>query len=272
MGDPSGNNKIIIHQTQPYSGNLPRQDFINNDFDALIYQKGYNVFHEKAILCPCKSKISDNQSSCKNCAGTGWIFLDKIETRMLLFSMNLQTKYKDWSEEKLGTVSISCMDKDKISFMDKITLIDSDSIHKQIIFPVYLSGKLFSYLNYNVKEVINCFLFRGVDRKLQKLELDIDFTIENNIFYLSDKFYISEEALYSISITYRHFNTYHVLDTTRDVINSFVLNETTGKEESKRLPLSGIGRKAHYILDPSKFNSSFLLDNTILTEDDSYKC
>jgi hypothetical protein len=271
MVDSSGNNKIIINQTQPYSGSLPRQDFNEGDFNSLIYQKGYDVFHEQAILCPCKSQVSDNQSSCKNCGGTGWIFLDKIKTRMLLFSMNLQTKYKEWSEEKLGTVSISCMDKDKISFMDKITLIDSDSIHKQIIYPVFLYGKLFSYLNYNAKEVLSCFLFKTVDNKLFKIP-STDYSISNNVFYLDNKYYKDEKTLLSISITYRHYNTYHVLDTTRDVINSFIVNDVSGIEESKRLPLSGVARKAHYILDPQKFNNVYILDNTTLTENDSYKC
>jgi hypothetical protein len=263
VNDASGNTKVSIQQTPANMNLFPRQDFNKDDFESLIEQKGYNVFHEKAILCPCKSKISDNQSSCLNCGGSGWIFLEKIQTRMLMFSMNSQTKYKDWSEDKLGTVSISCSDKDQISFMDKITQIDSDAIHKQIIYPILYEDKLFSYLNYNIKEILTCHLFINVNSKLKKLTIkDGDFTAENNVFYLNKKYYKGEDKIIQISLSYRHYNTYHVLDITRDVINSFILNEQIGKEESTKLPLAGIGRKAHYILDPAKFNETFILDNS----------
>lgn len=258
-----GDDKIIIEQTPPNMNSFPRQDFVKEDFESLIYQKGYLVYHERAILCPCKSKITDNQSNCQNCGGSGWLFLDKIQTRMLLFNLNLDTKYKEWSEEKLGTVKISCSDKDQISFMDKITLVDSDSIHKQIIYPILYNNTLFSYLNYFVKEVLNCYLFINSNQKLKKLTIkDSDFSVQDNIFILNKKYYKGEDNLIAISITYRHSNTYHVLDTPRDIINSFIVNESTGKEEPVKLPLSGVGRKAHYVLDPSKFNKSYILDNT----------
>lgn len=263
MDDATGNKKISITQPPPNLNLFPRQDFNEEDFNSLIYQKGYNVFLEKALLCPCKSKSSDNQSSCLNCGGSGWVFLEKIQTRMLLHSMNLQTKYKEWSLEKLGTATISCSDKDRLSYMDRITLIDSDSIHKEIIYPILYDNKLFSYLNYNVKEILFCYLFVENKQKLQKLEIkNGDFTAENNIFLLNNKYYKGEGKLISISLTYRHFVAYHVLDITRDIINSPIMNDLTGKEEIIPLPIAGIGRKSQYVLDPSKYNGTYLIDNS----------
>lgn len=255
-------NKIIIEQTRP-NGSLPRQDFIKEDFDLLIYQKGYNVYHEKATLCPCKIKGQDNKPDCLNCGGTGWIFLDKIKTRMILHSMNIETKYKEWSEEKVGTVSISCMDKDQISFMDRITLIDSRSLHSQILYPQFYQNKLFAYTSYIIQDIKDCFLFINSKEKLKRLTIGTDYTYENNVFYLDNK-YQSMEAL-RVSIRYAHYVAYHVIDISRDIINSFNVNAISGKEGLLSLPLHGTARRAHYILDGDKFNSEYILDNSSLT-------
>lgn len=261
MSGDLSSRKIVISQTQPSNLSLPRMDFEKDDFNALIMQKGNDVFWERAILCPCKIKGGDYKPDCLNCAGTGWVFLDKIKTRMLLHSMNIETRYKEWSEEKMGTVSVSCRDVDQISFMDRITMIDSDSIHSQIIYPQYYKKQLFAYTSYLISETLDVFLFEDIDKKLKKLKIGDDFTYSGHVFFLNEKYYKSDFTL-RVAIRYRHSIAYHVIDMTRDVRNLFVVNQSNGREESVRFPLHGIAKRAHYILDADRFSTITLLDNS----------
>jgi len=251
--------KPIINKTAPEMYRFPRQDFVKEDFNSLIYQKGYELYHEKAIRCSCKIKGMDNLSSCKNCGGSGWVFLNKVKTRMVLQRMNIETKFKEWSEEKMGTVSVSCNDTDSIAFMDKLTLVDGESVHSQNIYPVLYNDKLFSYTNYYIKEITDCYLFIDPNQKLKRLKENDDFTFENNVFYLNGKYY-KEDGL-RLSIRYKHLLTFHVIDSSRDVMRSFVINEDSGKDEPLAFPLHGIARRAHYVIDYEKFNSNYIFSN-----------
>jgi hypothetical protein len=256
-----GDGKTIIAQTIPNNQGFQRQDFYKPDFESLIYQRGYDVYHEPAIVCPCKIKGSDNKPDCKNCGGTGWVFLNKTRTRMLLHSMNRETKYKDWSEERMGNVSISASDKDQIGFMDKITLLNADSLHTQVLYPILYNNELISYLNYPVIEALECFMYIDSNQKLKKLEQDVDFFISGNLFRLGMQ-YRSSNLNPQISIRYRHLVVFHIIDITREVIVSNILDQTTGREVPTKLPLSGVGKRAHYILDWSNYSSEYLFDNS----------
>lgn len=263
MSGDLGSRKVIISQTNPagLETSLPRQDFEISDFDALILQKGNDVFHERAIVCPCKIKGGDIKPDCQNCAGTGWVFLDKVKTRMLLSSMNVETKYKEWSEEKMGTVSISCMSKDQISFMDRVTIDQDDSIHTQIIYPQLYKKQLFAYTTYIILETLDVFLFLDTNKKLKRLKVGDDFSFSGNVFILNDKYYKDEVNL-RVSIRYRNSVSYHVIDLTRDIRTTFIRNQQTGREEAIRMPLHGIGKRAHYILDADRFSTITLFDNS----------
>ena len=180
---------------------------------------------------------------------------------MLLHSMNRETKYKEWSEERMGNVSISASDKDQIGFMDKITLLNGNSLHTQVLYPVEYNGELISYLNYPVVEIMECFLYINADQKLKKLEQDSDFFVSGNLFRLNLK-YKNTIPYLQVSIRYRHLVVFHVVDITRDIMVSNTLNEVTGREEPINLPLSGVGRRAHYILDWTNYTSDYLFNNS----------
>ena len=75
----------------------PRADLHKREFDTLIHQKGRDVLLETALQCPCKSPSTNQQSDCKNCGGTGWIFVNPRETRMVLTAINAVTEFRPWS-------------------------------------------------------------------------------------------------------------------------------------------------------------------------------
>lgn len=253
--------KIILQETPTNQSGFPRQDFNKPDFESLIFQKGYDVWHEPAILCPCKLEGSDNRTNCQNCGGSGYVFLNKTQTRMILTGMNVETKYKEWSEERIGQVKISCSDKNPLGFMDKITLINSDSLYSQILFPKVYNGKYINYLNYESKVVLDCYMFVGVDRKLKRLSSPSDYVTDGAMFFLDSK-YLSVKEQITVSIRYRHSVVYHVLDMTRDIMTTNILDEITGREIPTSMPLSGVGRRAHYMIDYSKYGTDRLFDNT----------
>lgn len=255
--------KDIIVQKTPPGTNHFSSNFDKEGFETAIWQKGYNVIHEKALKCPCKSKNSNQQSDCKNCGGTGWIFINPTETRMIIHSMNRSTKFKDWTEENLGTVSISAMIRDELSYMDRVVITDSKAFFSEVIYPKKMSDSntMFAFTTYKIKAFFYVGLFVNVDSALTKLVEDTDYTFDGNKFYLNESFFTDENQDTSITIRYSHAPEYHVLDLPRESMQSFS-NGGGKQEELLDLPISAVAKRAHYILDMENIANSRLVDNS----------
>lgn len=253
--------KIEVQKMPEGVNNQPTAFFRKDWYDNIIYLQGYNVIIEKANRCPCKGKGTDNLSSCRNCAGTGWFFINKVKTKAILHSMNLQNKFTEWSETNQGNSYISVRDIDKLAWMDRITLLNGESVHHQNVYPSQYKNVLFSFLNYAPIEVQEVFLFRKDDKPLQKLELNVDYTIELDRIIFNKKFYKIDEQM-QVSIRYSHHPQFYVIDLIRDVMWSTVKNQSTGKTEKQAMPVSGICKRAHYILDRQNFNNDWIIDNS----------
>lgn len=255
-------NKTSVTQTPSLQGGNPRVDFDKDAFDVLIQQKGYDVFLEKGMHCPCRSKDTGSAQlpSCHNCGGSGFIFINKTRTRMVLKSMNLSTKYKEWSKENAGTVSITARDIERLSFMDRITLIDAETTFNQLIYPKLTEDGtiLYAYTIYDIKEIIDIFLFIGAGVKLKRLVENTDYTYENNILRLNDSYKVVMNP--QISIKYVHAPQFHVIDNVRDTINTFEI--VGGKEVSVKLPINAVGRRSHYVLDAENYIDDRVFDNS----------
>lgn len=255
--------RVVIRKSAP---NIPppvSPEFIKGDFDDTIYSKGLAVVHEKTVKCPCKSKgVPSSLTTCQNCQGTGWFVVDATETKMLMSSINSNTKYKTWGEENMGTVSITAMVRDKVSFMDKIRLIDSEAIISELLYPYSFNGNNFAYTIYDPINIINCFMFVSTGEKLRKLIQGTHYTIERNKLILnpSNTFPTNPQ----ISIRYTHNLVFGILDTPHDIRNSYATN-SDGKNESILLPVSAIGRRFHYLIDAQNYTGDNLIDNSNLT-------
>ena len=253
----------IIQQTPPSQTGAPNVEFRRSDFEQAIWDKGYRVVHEKALKCPCKSKNGNQQSSCKNCGGSGWIFINPVETRMILHSMNRDTQFKEWSEETMGKVNISSMSKDEISYMDRITLLDGKGSFSQALHFKEKDGILFAFTAYLIKEVEYLGLFIDTDSKLMKLEKDVDFTFDRNILYLDSKYTSTFTAAgndLSVSIRYTHSPQFYILDLMREVMTTKVKDK--GKDSYIHMPISAVARRGHYILDGENLSETRLVDNS----------
>jgi len=256
----------VITQPAPDLNQKSNIKLIQSDFDAAVFQRGYKVFHDKMIKCPCKVKQGgDNLSSCRNCGGTSWVLVNRFETRMVLQSMNLDTKYKEWSEERLGTVNITALERDRLAHMDRIILIDGESVHNQVIYPQKFKNTLFAFTFYDIKSVIDLFLFVSDTDSLVRLTETTDFTFEKNRVLLSSTFKSIDNL--TLSVRYIHSPQFHILDIPRELIQSDIdgVNKETLLGD---FPVNAIGRRSHYVLDSQNLTDDYLNDNSYTIVED----
>jgi len=256
----------IIVQKSPNLTQKSNVQLILSDFDAIVWNKGYNVHHDKMIKCPCKSEKTDQLSSCQNCAGIGWILIQRIKTRMVLQGINMDTKYKEWSEEKLGTIRITALSNNQLAFMDRIILLDSEAIHNQTLFPKVFNNKLFTFTIYDINKITDLFFFIADDKPLRRLEETIDYTIgERNQIIFNDKFKKYEN--FTISVRYTHAPQFHVLEITREIIQSDI--EGVNKQTIiANFPVAAIGRRSHFVITQDNFTGDFIIDNSYIPKEE----
>ncbi|MGL5076270.1 MAG: hypothetical protein ACRDBG_10625, partial [Waterburya sp.] len=106
-----------LHKFEPTDKSV---EFVRQDFDNLVWNKGYEVVWEKAIKCPCKTNGGENLITCLNCGGTGWFFINRFKTTMHLTSMNSSSQQKDWSRVDEGKVMFTAISELEIAQMDRI--------------------------------------------------------------------------------------------------------------------------------------------------------
>lgn len=239
-------------ETQGY----PRVDFDLEGFEAIIQEKGLDVWWETTIQCPCKTKDNSFLSSCQNCMGTGWAMINRVKTKMIIHSMNSNTKYKDWSEEKLGMATITAMNRDKLSFMDRIIIDNSLSIQSQVVTTKIYQGQVYCYTIYDISNILDVFVFEGSDQKLRRLVVGTDFTFERNKILFDN---LNEGV--SVSVRYKHNVQYHIIDIVHDIRDSFEV-EDSGKEKKIILPVNAIARRSHFVVDAQNFSGNLVYDNS----------
>ncbi len=259
MGSNS-DNKTVISRTPPPILGSNRVNLVKNDFDSKVWNDGNDVLIDKAIRCPCRG-LSGNQalSSCRNCGGSGYVFINRYSTRLVMQAMNMGTKFKEWSEVNRGSVKITARSEDELAFMDRITLIDGSNIHTETVHTFKIDNSIKGRLDYPPIEIEEISIFVDSNVKLRRLEHITDYTIDSDIISLNNTF-LEHENL-TVSLRYKHYPTYHVLDLPRGTIQ----NDTT-RGESNRFPINAIGRRAHYVLDAQNIKRDFLLDNSYEVE------
>lgn len=260
--------KPLISQTPPSLVAKPQVRLNKSNFEALIEQKGYRVWHDKAIKCPCSSKSgSSPQSNCRSCGGAGWFYVNRTLTRMVVQSMNLNSGYKEWSEEKLGNANITARDVDKLSFMDRITLLDSETEYSQVLFLQKQpdQNKLYGNLRYDPTKIYCIFLYTSVNTKPILLVEAIDYEVERNKIKLLKLSTSLEEP--TISVRYTHRAEYTIIDLPRDIMTSQIKDPVdSSRSKDVQFPLSAIGRRSHYMLDRSDYSNDNLFENSFHTE------
>lgn len=261
--------KVIINQT-PLDIVDPRVGWRVKDFDELISSHGYDAFIDRAMRCPCVDKATGQAlSTCKNCLGKGWFFINRTETRVIAQQMNNKKQYQDWSEINRGTASITTRGVDKLGFMDRIILTQLEAYYSEVINPKLFDSKIIAYPLYEPLEITNIYMFASDDTKLIPLKNTDYNIIGNKIEFnadLLDLIQINDpnitEAPMSISIRYTHYPVFHVIDSNRELMKVREQGCTYSDEKLKDMPINVTARKAHYIFDSQKYNED-IFENSI---------
>ena len=245
----------------PYNQTIYNPDirFEKNEFDQLIYDKGYNVYWDKALRCPCKVKSADSLSNCLNCGGSGWVYINRTQTKVLLQGMNYQTQFKDWSETNVGTVKISTRDTERIGYMDRLVLIDAETLFSEIVYPIFHEEELFVRPYYEITELLEIYAFDESKKPLIKFEEGKDYQLKSGKIFFN--VFWSRKENFRLSLRYLCKPQFHVIDLTRDIANFEVFNQKN-QLENLNFPLSAVGRRSHYVLDVNNFEGSILFDNS----------
>ena len=252
----------IRQATPPNLIGQPRIDLNKNNFDALIWSKGYPVIVYQAIECPCKG-TTNPQSSCQNCLGLGWVFINPVETRGIMSSINVNTQYKYWSPEMKGSVSVTLRDVERLSFMDKLVLKDKYSTMSEVRPVRTISGQKFIFTSYPVVDINTIFLFKSVSDPLIRLQAG-EFTVSTDNPYVV-KLNITQTLPIDFNnvaaIDYKHLLQYNVVDLPHD-LRSSVKMDVNGKKQDFDLPIQSIAQKSHYITgDSPKYDGTGIKNN-----------
>lgn len=235
--------------------------FKKESFDAVIWNKGYEIILEQAIACPCRGKSGSPRQMCNNCLGIGWVFVNPLSTRAIITSINKDTKFKPWSPELTGTISVTLMDENKISFMDKVTFKSRYSTLSEVREMIYdqTEEAYFCFTSYKINKINSIFIFKSDTEKLIKVSPDL-YTIKDNrnIIEFDTDFDPAEPFNHVISIDYEYEVSYNIIDIPHDFRSAFLINEN-GVNVEHNLPVQGIARRTHHLIGESyKFVSEKL--------------
>lgn len=237
----------------------PRADLNRSDFENLIYQKGREVLFEKALPCPCKSESTNQQGTCQNCGGAGWLFVNPKTTRMLVTGVSVTNEYKPWSEEARGMVNVTCQESESLSFMDRITLLDGKSIHNEVLFFNLVNNNLIAFSSYPIKHILISAMFVSTEQELVDIPVE-SFTIGPRNRIILSKTLFGEDIPEQVSITLKYYfaPSYCIVEMKRETMQSFRYVE--GSEQQQNFPVSALARRTHYELKPI---NNVTIDNTL---------
>lgn len=277
----------VITKTPPTGAGGPQANLIKSAFDQLVWNKGYEVIKEHCLRCPCKGKATGQQSNCRNCGGSGYVFINPTATRMVITSMNVSNQFKEWSEERVGTSQITCLQEEELGFMDRITVLDSKAIFSEVLFLKTMEGAdesvsvsesfsdsvpghsvyYFSTL-YDIKQILYLSIFNGTQNKFVPLRYDTDFTYTKNKIKLTpsaaatyiDPFVTEQDV--SATIRYQHAVQMHIVDIPRETIQTNVkLGNVSNEEVGVDLPVHAVARRSHYVLDQENYDGTRINNN-----------
>lgn len=269
----ASHNKSILYEVPQHVGRTGNA-LEKENFHESINQQGYDVTIEKSLRCPCVSKTHGQAlSSCVNCGGTGWIFINKRETVAVLTNMNRSTKFKSWTEYDRGTVSVSLKSWDAIGFMDRIVNLNLLSTYSQVVHLKECNDgeggtEMAGMLVYPPQDVENCFLFDDDALPLRSLVEGTDFTISGQKFILSDSVDIGGQTEPTVSVRYEHYPVFHVIDIMREKISSRREKCVDGTLFLDGLPIHCIARRTHYLMDAPGKDGVGYQDNSSLDNED----
>lgn len=266
MEQPKPLRKAVVTRTQ--KDNIAHDvKFTPQKFNELISAKGYEVYIDKALRCPCAvSNSGHGLPDCNNCLGIGWFFINRTETIVAVQAMKADVRYEKWTRDTVGTAKITARAVDKLCFMDRITLKEVEGYYNEILRSRKPDQvKNIAYCMYDIISIESLFLFENSTQKLTELVEGADYTLDpanTTKIIFANKFDGREMTM---SIRYRHFQTYHIKDMNRDIVKVRTKGCLQPEGDLKEMPILGYAQKAHYMFDNIKYDESQRLLNNDTT-------
>lgn len=255
--------KNILTTQPPMLQGIASPEFIRKEFDAAVYLKGLEVVIEKALRCPCHQHHP--LIDCENCFGTGWFYINPTKTHALITGINQNNQYKTWSEELLGTISVTVTDTDKpnLGFFDKITIKKEYSYFSENLVVRRGGLDLFVFTTYKPTEVISIHAFKNSSEKL--IQITGYEQNQDNLYciILENNPAIKEGDV--LSVYYKYELQFNVLDFPHIVRASWIKDKATGQLVRTELPIQAIARQCHLIASekPNFDGSGVILNDNI---------
>lgn len=242
--------------------------FEKSAFESLIWEKGMPIIIEHAVACPCRGKSGSAKSSCLNCLGLGYFFINPVETRAIITSINRQTKYQQWSPELTGTVSVSVSDDSRISFQDKVTLKSRTGLLNEVkpLLNVVEDAvtRRFLFMSYNVDKIKAVYIFGTDTTNLIKLSPN-DFIInEYNraAIELNDDLVLPNVYNGVMTVEYEYEVSYIAVDIPHEFRSAFVIDDK-GKNVESNMPMQIIAKRTHLAFNKTAgINGINILNNS----------
>lgn len=244
------NQSNVPTQSNIVDTRVPRLDL--SKFEGSIKNHGIEVVLERAVKCACASRSFNGSYdlACKGCFGYGWHFVSPVNTLMIVQGINRNSKVEPWSEENTGTISVTSAFVDRVSFMDRITLVDGLEIHTQLLNPVEDRADIIAYCVYEPIDIYHFFYFDAAKKELVTINKTEYTVVKNKIKFNRNfikKMKFSEVSEFKISIRYTFKPQYHIWDISRDVMISKI-KKCNSDLEKAQFPIHSLGRIAHNVL------------------------
>lgn len=256
-----------VSATTPPAPANPAAYWRVDDFNKLIYSQGYDALIDRAMRCPCVDRTSGQAlSTCQNCLGRGWFFVDRRETRVIAQSMDNKKRYEAWGEVNRGTASITTRGSDKLGFMDRIILTELEAYFSEILRPI-MYRQLVAYPVYEPLKVMNIYLFTADNAPLYPIPEDM-YEVDGNKIVFDPKLaeHVGANDMnkvpMTISIRYSHYPVFHVIDANRELMKVRERNCSFSDEQLTQMPINVSARKAHYIFNAQNFGVEMFENST----------
>ena len=100
-----------------------RADFVKDDFDILVEQKGLVLTHEQTFKCSCIREMNGSAlSECPDCFGGGYTYGEKHDIKGVIQSINYDPKFMQYSEINVGNAMLTVRYTNRLGWRDRITL------------------------------------------------------------------------------------------------------------------------------------------------------
>lgn len=242
--------KVYKLQASPNTIGYPGPEFDKGAFDAAIVEKGYKIYQERAVTCPCGKEPGHANPSCPYCGGTGYFYIEPTETIGLITGVNVNTKYRQWTLDNAGTIAVSTFDEGlNFSFFDKITFKEKYSIFSENRVMRIANGVTFTWLSFKPKQIYSVYVL--VNGKMEKVDASDYMMIPDNNEYAL--FFTPEAKIPAntiVSVYYKHYIQYNVIDLPHELRASNKTDDN-GNLEKIDLPVQAIARRANFIFSES---------------------